>query len=61
MAIEGKVSDGYVGGSECIGRAQEWRCLALLRVEILEILFGRENGSKTAAESRDGARYRMRF
>ena len=41
----------------CICKAKECSGLALLWVEIFEVYFGGESGSKSAVEVGDGARY----
>ena len=61
MATGNEVFGGCEWGNKCISRAQEWRWLALLCVEIFEIYFGGESGSISAVEVGDGARYWMAF
>ena len=45
----------------CICKAKECSGLALLWVEIFEVYFGGESGSKSAVEVGDGARYWRRL
>ena len=38
-------------------RAQEWRYLALLRVEVCEVYLGGKSGSRSAVDAEGGAGY----
>ena len=44
-------------GNRCISRAKKCSGLALLRVELYEIVSGKESGSRLVVEGRDVARY----